>query len=141
MRTQIATIGAVILLGGALAGCGTSSDEATTASSTPAASTASAPAPASDGTFGDATVAIGTDVPAGDYSANISQTCTVRVEGGSLGDIGTDGASGQQSGVSLSTTSDGDDTVITMTGSGGVTIGFVDGTKATSKGCGTWTLK
>lgn len=141
MRSRLMSIGALILIGTSVAGCSMSDDEASTSGTTATATTTTATAAASGSSFGDATVAIGTDVPAGDYTATISAECTVRVEGGSLGDIATDGASGQQSGLNIDTTSDGDATVLKISGSGGATIGFVKGTTVTSTGCGTWTVK
>jgi hypothetical protein len=119
-------------------------DGATSASATTEAAppTTTKATTAADGrSFENATVKIGTDVPAGNYTANITSECTVRVEGGELGDISAGGAEGN-SGVSLSTEMDGDATVVTMTGSGAVSIGFVAGTTVTSaSGCGTWTAK
>jgi hypothetical protein len=138
--------GALLVSVGSLAGCSMSGDDSAT---TAAVSTSASPsgtttgAPAGDGrSFTNTTVKIGTDVPAGNYTANITSDCTVRVEGGELGDVSAGGSEGNNSGVSLSTDMDGDTTVITMSGSGKVTVGFVSGTTVTpSGGCGTWSAK
>lgn len=138
--------GAILVSLGALAGCSMSGDDgATSAPATTEAApptTTKATTAAGGRSFENATVKVGTDVPAGDYTANITSECTVRVEGGELGDLSAGGADGNNSGVSLSTDMDGDATVVTMTGSGTVSIGFVAGTTVTSApGCGTWRAK
>jgi len=146
MFTKALAAGAVLISVGALAGCSLSGGDGST---TAAVSTSASPSgtttgtPAGDGrSFANTTVTIGTDVPAGNYTANITSDCTVRVEGGEIGDVSAGGGEGNNSGVSLSTDSDGDASVITMTGSGEVTIGFVRGTTVTpSGGCGTWSAK